>query len=87
MHVNCDDYVNGITSTLMLKINHLHNIKSHTLHAMAHIMGVQKEIPKIELELGSMHLCNSFCSRRLAPFQDILANMLAPRGIQCVHST
>jgi len=33
---------------------------------MAHVMGVQKEIPKIELELGSMHLCNSFCSRRLA---------------------
>jgi hypothetical protein len=84
MHVNCDDYVNGITSTLMLNKP---PIKSHTLHAMAHVMGVQKEIPKFELELGSMHLCNSVCSRRLAPFQDILANMLAPHGIQCAHST
>ncbi len=47
---------------------------------MAHVMGVQKEIPKIELELGSMHLFNSFFSRRLAPFQDILANYLLHGG-------
>lgn len=40
-HVNCDDHVNGITSTLMLKLNHLYNIRSHTLYAMAHVLGAQ----------------------------------------------
>jgi hypothetical protein len=44
-YVNCNDYANGITSTIMLKLNHLHITY---IHAMTHVMGVEKEVcPKV----------------------------------------
>jgi hypothetical protein len=66
-YVNCNDYANGITSTIMLKLNHPHI--TYTCHDTCHRCW-KGNVPKNELEVGLAYLCNTFLFNRSIPFKD-----------------